>query len=353
MKLKQRRIAIFVPHQGCPKDCVFCNQARITGQKREEPLTEEQVRTTIEQHLSTIEEDAQVEIAYFGGSFTGLPRLYQKMLLEVAKEFIDAGAVHGIRFSTRPDYITETIMEFLIPYGVRAIELGTQSLDDNVLVLSQRGHTAKQVEKAVDIIRKYPTVQVGLQLLPGLPGDSREIAMETIRKVLALQPDFVRIYPALVITGTELEWMYRTHQFTPLSLDEAVDWCAEMWLQFMKAGIPVIKMGLHPSEDLREAGTIVAGPFHPSFRQLVEAKLFGNMLDELFQKDSFEEIQSITIHPADETGFRGTKGLNWRKWRNHRSLVPNLLFDPTLERYHLRVQRKDGRQHQYSLTDII
>lgn len=350
MKPKQRRIALFVPHQGCPKDCVFCNQSRITGQKREERLTEEQVRATIEQHLSTIDEEAQVEIAYFGGSFTGLPRSYQKMLLQVAKEFIDAGAVHGIRFSTRPDYITEAIMEFLIPYGVSTIELGTQSLDDDVLALSQRGHTAQQVEKAVDIIRRYPTVQVGLQLLPGLPGDTREIAMETMRKVIALRPDFVRIYPALVITGTELEWMYRTHQFTPLSLDEAVDWCAEMWLHFMRAEIPVIKMGLHPSEDLREAGTIVAGPFHPSFRQLVEAKLFGNLLDELFHHGRLEEIESITIHPADETGFRGTKGSNWKKWRNRCSLLPDLLFDPTLERYHLLVKKRNGQQHLYSLA---
>lgn len=352
MKQKQRRIALFVPHQGCPKDCVFCNQSRITGQKREERLTEEQVRATIKQHLSTIDEEAEVEIAYFGGSFTGLPRPYQKMLLQVAKEFIDAGGVHGIRFSTRPDYITEAIMDFLIPYGVTTIELGTQSLDDNVLALSQRGHTALQVEKAVEMIRRYPTVQVGLQLLPGLPGDTKEIAMETMRKVIALRPDFVRIYPALVITGTELEWMYRTHQFTPLSLEEAVDWCAGMWPHFMKAGIPVIKMGLHPSEDLRESGTIVAGPFHPSFRQLVEAKLFGNLLDKLFYEDHAEEIQCITIHPADETGFRGSKGWNWRKWKDRRSTLPELLFDPTLDRHHLMVQRKDGQRHVYSLRDL-
>ena len=350
--MKHRRIAIFVPHQGCPKDCVFCNQARITGKKREEQLTEQQVRDIIDQHLMTIDEKAYVEIAFFGGSFTGLPRGFQKMLLGVAKEYIDSGDVQGIRFSTRPDYINEAIMEFLLPYGVTTIELGTQSLDDEVLALSQRGHTAAQVEKAAGVIRKYPGVELGLQLLPGLPGDSRDIVMETTRKVIQLKPDFVRIYPALVIAGTELEWMYRTKQYQPLSLEEAIDWSADMWLAFMKHQIPVIRLGLHASDDLREQGTIIAGPFHPSFRQLVEARLFGKMIDTILNKVGPKEVVSFMIHPSDETAFRGPKGSNWSKFRIDSSTKPILSLNSALDRYYCQVYTQSGDIVPYRLIDL-
>ncbi len=348
-----RRIALFVPHQGCPKDCVFCNQSRITGQKREDRLTEEQVRRTIEEHRATIPPDAFVEIAYFGGSFTGLPRSYQKMLLEVAKEYIDAGVVQGIRFSTRPDYITDAIMEFLIQYGVTTIELGTQSLDDTVLELSQRGHSAAQVKKAVETIRKYPDIEVGLQLLPGLPGDSKELVMETVQKAISLQPDFVRIYPALVIAGTELEWLFQTKQYVPLTLEEAIDMVADMWVEFMQADIPVIRIGLHSSEDLRTEGTIIAGPFHPSFRQLVEAKLYADLLDLVKREVDLKEIQKVTLHPADETALRGQKGANWKGFvRLCSPHVPLLDFNPSINRHTIEVSMKDGRVISYHLTAL-
>ncbi|MEW9667602.1 elongator complex protein 3 [Ammoniphilus sp. 3BR4] len=347
-----RRIALFVPHQGCPKDCTFCNQSRITGQKREERLTEEQVRQTIEQHLATIAEGVYVEIAFFGGSFTGLPRSYQKMLLGVAKEYIDAGLVQGIRFSTRPDYIADHIMEFILPFGVTAIELGTQSLDDTVLELSQRGHTAAQVEKAVQIIRKYPQVQVGLQLLPGLPGDTKEIALQTTRQAISLQPDFVRIYPALVIAGTELERQYRTKQYTPLTVEEAVDMVASMWVLFMKANIPVIRIGLHSSEDLRSEGTIIAGPFHPSFRQLVEAELFHRLLKKIAEERP-HGVERLVIHPADETAVRGLRGMNWKKFQQHyETLAPQLVLDPTAMRHEIQCIGKDGYSILYRLSSL-
>ncbi|WP_051330702.1 elongator complex protein 3 [Aneurinibacillus terranovensis] len=306
-------IAVFVPHQGCPKDCVFCNQSRITGQKRENILTGEAVRASIENQLSTVQPGQSAEIAYFGGSFTGLPRKYQTMLLSVAREYIDAGRVQGIRLSTRPDYIADHIMEYLLTYGVTTVELGCQSLDNEVLELSKRGHTAEDVVKAVKIVRKFPSVRLGLQVLPGLPGDTLEKSMETIKTIVALAPDFVRIYPALVIAGTELEWLYVTHQYKPLTVEEAVRWVAEMWVPLLQADIPVIRMGLHSSEDIRSDGTLLAGPFHPSFRQLVEEELYSRLL-----KRMIEEIGTVTndlevwIHPADETPLRGRGGVNWR-----------------------------------------
>ncbi|RXT15082.1 elongator complex protein 3 [Ammoniphilus sp. CFH 90114] len=347
-----RRIALFVPHQGCPKDCTFCNQSRITGQKREERLTQDQVRQTIEEHLTTIPVGAYVEIAYFGGSFTGLPRSYQKMLLEIAKEYIDAGKVQGIRFSTRPDYIADHIMEFLLPYGVTTIELGTQSLNDTVLELSQRGHTSAQVEKAVKTIRKYPGVQVGLQLLPGLPGDTAEIALETTRQAISLQPDFVRIYPALVIAGTELEWQYRTKQYTPLRLEEAIDMVADMWILFMKANIPVIRIGLHSSEDLRSEGTIIAGPFHPSFRQLVEAELFRRLLSEV-AKAQQADLKEVRIHPADETAVRGSQGRNWKGFLEAcKPSSPQLVLDRSLPRHEIECIWKQEDISKYQLSSL-
>ncbi|WCK53010.1 radical SAM protein [Aneurinibacillus sp. Ricciae_BoGa-3] len=328
-------IALFVPHQGCPKDCVFCNQARITGRKRESLLTEETVRLSVEDQLSTVQPEQSVEIAFFGGSFTGLPRGYQTMLLTVAKEFLVSGRVHGIRLSTRPDYIADHIMEFLLSYGVTTVELGCQSMDDEVLELSKRGHTSAHVQRAVEIIRHYPTVKLGLQVLPGLPGDTLEKSMQTIRKIVSLSPDFVRIYPALVISGTELEWLYVTHQYKPLTVEEAVQWVSHMWLPLIEAGIPVIRMGLHSSDDLRSEGTVLAGPFHPSFRQLVEEEIYSRLLNRMMEQipDGTNDLE-VFVHPADETPLRGRRGANWKRFvglHGHRRV--NLTTDRSLQRH--------------------
>lgn len=327
-------IALFVPHQGCPKDCVFCNQARITGQKRERQLTEEDVRKSIETQLATVRADQTAEIAFFGGSFTGLPRGYQTMLLRVAHEFVKGGRVSGIRLSTRPDYIAPHIMDFLLAYGVTTIELGCQSLDDEVLAKAKRGHTAAHVERAVATIRQYPSVQLGLQLLPGLPGDTRAISVRTAQAAARLRPDFMRIYPALVIAGTELEGMYRSGEYVPLTVDEAVQWTAEVWLPLLKAGIPVIRMGLHSSDDLRQAGTVLAGPLHPSFRQLVETELFSRLLKRMMEAivPDARSLLNVRIHPADETAIRGPKGSVWRAFAQQMPCETKLVFDP----HHLR-----------------
>jgi histone acetyltransferase (RNA polymerase elongator complex component) len=339
-------IALFVPHQGCPKDCVFCNQSRITGRKRESLLTEETVRSAIEDQLSTIHPEQSVEIAFFGGSFTGLPRGYQTMLLAVAKEYIESGRVNGIRLSTRPDYIADHIMEFLLSYGVTTVELGCQSLDDEVLELSKRGHTSRHVEQAVEIIRRYPSVQLGLQVLPGLPGDTLDKSMKTIHKIVSLSPDFVRIYPALVISGTELEWLYATHQYKPLSVEEAVHWVSRMWLPLIEAGIPVIRMGLHSSDDLRSEGTVLAGPFHPSFRQLVEEEIYSRLLNRMMEEiaDSTGDLE-VWVHPADETPLRGRRGANWKRFVGlHSNRRIQLITDRSLERHQVSWRRAGDLQ---------
>ena len=347
-------LAIFVPHQGCPKDCIFCNQSRITGAERLHRYTEAEIKKMIETGLSTINRNQNVEIAFFGGSFTGLPRSYQRLLLSVAQGYIQSGQVHGIRLSTRPDYITPSIMEFLVSYGVTTIELGAQSLDEEVLLRAKRGHTPEHVEKAVATIRQYP-VQLGLQLLPGLPGDTLEKSVLTARQTAELAPDFVRIYPALVIEDTELAIVYREGMYHPLTLEESVKWVGEMWLVFLKAHIPVIRMGLHSSEDLRTPGTILAGPFHPSFRQLVEEALYKRLLKRMMEEISdagSTGILELTIHPADETSLRGRRNCNLRMIEKGFSGQVILRLDPRCSRRQMNWRFNHGKEVLLTFLDL-
>lgn len=219
-----------------------------------------------------------------------------------------------------------------------------------------RGHTAAQVEQAVRVIRQYPSVQLGLQILPGLPGDTLEKSVRTAEAIVELAPDFTRIYPALVISGTELEWLYATHQYKPLSIEEAVRWTAEIWLPLLKADIPVIRMGLHASDDLRE-GTVLAGPFHPSFRQLVEEELFRRLLKRMMERVMYGSTASlqVSIHPADETALRGRKGESWKQAIS--VLVDaggkaSLMLDRSLPRRQLRWQMEEGPVQSLAFTDL-
>jgi histone acetyltransferase (RNA polymerase elongator complex component) len=338
---KHQNIALFVPHQGCPQDCVFCNQARITGQKREELLTEKTVRQTIDTQLATISSEDHIEIAFFGGSFTGLPRSYQTMMLGVAKEYIDQQKVHGIRLSTRPDYISVHILNYLASYGVTTIELGTQSMVQEVLDRTKRGHTVEHTIKAAKLIKEDSRFKLGLQLLPGLPGDRLEHSLYTAEEVAKLQPDFVRIYPTLVIKGTELEWDFALGRYKPLTMEEAIECVAKMWLIFMKASIPVIRMGLQPSEDLREEGTVIAGPFHPAFRQQVEGYLFEHLLNQVLNENTPDILM---IHPADETALRGPKGMRWKTFLSKVNRQVQLVMDRQIQRQQVKIVTEDSEQ---------
>ena len=215
-------IPIFVPHEGCPHNCVFCNQNKITGHKDEE-VTDNIVRETIESYLKTIDKaNATVEVSFFGGTFTAIKEEKQHELLKVAKEYKDKGYIDKIRMSTRPDYINDYILSYLTDYTVDIIELGVQSLDDEILVASGRGHTALDVKKASELIRKYK-ITLGHQIMPGLPKDTKKKDIETVKKSIEMKPDMCRIYPALVIKDTPMETMYLRKEYTPYKLDEAVD----------------------------------------------------------------------------------------------------------------------------------
>jgi len=263
-------IPLFIPFGGCPHQCVFCDQKGITGKAGIPGAVE--VRRTIEAYLSTWKGKGEKEAAFYGGSFTGLPLDMQKTLLDAAGEYVRAGRLGSLRLSTRPDYISEEIAAFLKERLVATVELGAQSMSNEVLKRSGRGHTAKETAEAVRVL-KASGIATGLQLMPGLPGDTPASFMLTVKEAIRLGPDFVRLYPSLVLKDTPLHRMYLSGEYRPWGLIEAVDACARAKRLFDGAGVPVIRMGLQTTEELVES--IVAGPYHPSFRQLVEKAATG------------------------------------------------------------------------------
>ncbi len=269
-------IPIFVPHLGCPHDCVFCNQRKIATS--EENMDDKKAISIIEEHLSTINScNSTIEVSFFGGTFTAIPLEKQKELLAVAVKYKDEGKIDYIRMSTRPDYIDEKILTHLKKYKVDIIELGVQSLDKDVLFSSGRGHSKEDVYKASKLIKEFGFI-LGHQIMLGLPKDNREKDIATAVESLSLNPDICRIYPALVIKNTPMEIMYNRGEYKPYSLEDAVDICKDIYSLYSSKGVAVIRIGLQATENININGDIVDGPFHPSFRELVEASLISDML---------------------------------------------------------------------------
>lgn len=270
-------IPIFVPHEGCPHNCVFCNQNRITG-VLENVVTGESTKKIVEEYLETIDhKNATVEISFFGGTFTAINEKKQRELLSVAKEYKDKKLIDKIRMSTRPDAISPYILSYLKDYSVDIIELGVQSLDNEVLLKAGRGHSAKDVEYASKLIKEYGFI-LGHQIMPGLPGDSFDTDISTTKKSIEMKPDIVRIYPSLVIKDTPMEKMYLEGSYIPYTLDEAVEISKIMYKMYCQNNIQVIRIGLQPTDTIREGGDVISGPFHPAFRELVEGSLFADKI---------------------------------------------------------------------------
>lgn len=291
MSKKNYIIPIFVPHHGCPFDCVFCNQKKITG--IDTVLTGDQIENQIIEYAKSIGEkqDKHIEIAFFGGSFTGIDKEKQVEFLKIASKWYESGYVDDIRLSTRPDYINKDILQNLKQHNVTIIELGVQSLDDEVLRKSCRGHVAHDVVRASDLIKQMG-FKLGLQMMVGLPEDNSHKAMDTAKKIISYKPDFVRIYPTLVIRGTMLEELFLKGEYKPLSVDEAVSICKELYKLFYENKIPIIRIGLQPTDNIMEGKDVVEGPFHPAFRQLVESSIFREAIDK--DLSSYEdEINNI------------------------------------------------------------
>ncbi len=290
-------IPIFVPHMGCPHACIFCDQKRISGTLTNQ--SPELAKEILKDSFSTIEAGNMVEIAFFGGSFTAIPEDEMIAYLELTKPYIEAGKASGIRLSTRPDAISPHILDILIKYQVTAIELGVQSLDEEVLKESQRGHGIEDVLLACRLIKEQG-ISLGIQTMLGLPKDNFQKSLATAKGVIELNPNMVRIYPALVLKNTVLEDYYLKGEYRPLSVDEAVKWCSEILPLYKEKDITVLRVGLQGSDTLEDS--IIAGPYHPAFGELVESCIIYNQivtqLDEVFSihcNKALENKKQITI----------------------------------------------------------
>ncbi|MBO4744939.1 MAG: radical SAM protein [Bacteroidales bacterium] len=292
-------IPIFIPQKACPFQCVYCNQYKITD--HQQSLEPEEVINTIERYLTTFPEKAVKRIGFFGGSFTGMSIEEQNRYLDIVQPYIDAGKIDTIQLSTRPDYINEEILENLKKHRVSIVELGAQSLDERILAIVGRGHSVKDVEEASKMINGYG-FELGLQMMIGLPGDTREGALRTAHKIIELGAKNTRIYPTLVIKDTVLERMYNDGEYTPLSLEEAVEWCSELMQLFEANNVKILRMGLHPSEGLMNHSSLIAGPFHVSFRELVMTRIWHDRLVKIFAGRNGDEQIVIEV-PKDEMRY--------------------------------------------------
>jgi histone acetyltransferase (RNA polymerase elongator complex component) len=312
MKTSPFIIPIFIPQEGCRHRCVYCDQSTISGASQAfwSP-------SSIREHVGSYLDNCgryPVQVAYYGGSFTLLPEARQRLFLEPVQKFLKQGLVHSLRLSTRPDAIEASNLRFLQGMGVRTIELGAQSLCDSVLKAAARGHSSREVREAALKVQQYG-FEMGLQLMPGLPGDSRETFLRTVDKTIAYSPSFVRLYPTVVLSSTPLEHLYRKGRYRPLSLTQAVAWCKEAKKRFATAGIPVIRMGLQPTVTLEQPGRIVAGPYHPAFGQLVLSSIWNDRISPALKKSSLQS-QRLRIHAAPQqlADIRGHRNDNLKKW---------------------------------------
>ncbi len=316
---KEYIIPVFVPHLGCPNDCIFCNQKSISGQRKS--ITKEEAKKTIEYFLNNIKDkDAKKEIAFFGGSFTGIEVEKQEELLQIAYEYIEKGQVDSIRISTRPDYINKEILKRLKKYKVKTIELGVQSANDYILGRANRGHTFEDVKKASKLIRWYG-FNLGHQMMVGLPESNRIDEINTAKALIKLKPKMVRIYPVLVIKGTKLEKEYNEGVYEPLPLVQAIETCKQLVRMFADKKIEVIRVGLQNTDEIsnpeEKQSEVVAGPFHPAFRQLVESGMWYDAIVEKIKKLNVKvkEVE-VTVNPIDINNVIGHKRENVLKLKD-------------------------------------
>ena len=268
-------VSIFVPHIGCPHRCSFCDQNAITG-KSAIPRADD-VKAACERALECGADPSETEIAFFGGSFTAVPKSYMNELLSAAKPYLDRG-FRGIRLSTRPDAIDSEILDILKNSGVTSIELGAQSMSNKVLELNGRGHTAEDVERASELI-KSRGFTLGLQMMVGLYGSTPELDIYTAKRLIALKPEEARIYPTVILKNTVLGSLFERGEYSPYQMEEAVSLCADLLTMFESAGVSVIKLGLHSSREVER--DMLGGLYHPAFRELCESLIYRRKMESL------------------------------------------------------------------------
>ena len=324
-------IPIFVAQMGCPNQCVYCNQHSITGQILEP--SDDEIRRTIETSLATMKDRDEIEIAFFGGSFTLLDVALQKRYLELATEYVKQYDLAGIRLSTRPDAIDWSILDFLSEYPVRTIELGVQSMDEHVLKASARGHDIISVLRSVNLIKRYG-FRLGLQMMLGLPEDSYDKSIYTAEKLAMVKPDFVRIYPTLVLKDTPLAKLYERGRYQAWELEEAIEAAAEVATIFMKQDIPIVRMGLY-ANDPEFLTQVIAGPHHPAFRELVLSRMYRRRIERCM--DLGDHSLYIEVSSRDISLAVGHKRENSQYFRQRYGIKNfQVVVDETLRRHTYR-----------------
>lgn len=334
--MRHINVALFVPHNGCPNQCSFCNQRAISGHRNQvEPSdVDKAVQIALENP-----ESKGGEIAFFGGSFTAIERETMISLLSAAHKYVENGSFKGIRISTRPDAVDEEICRILKTYGVTAVELGAQSLDDRVLMLNKRGHTADDIVKATKLLQKNG-FETGLQMMTGLYGSTDEDSIETARKIIGLNPDTVRIYPTVVLENTELCELYRKGEYHPQGVEEAAELCAELLQMFEEAGIKVIRTGLHSGGDVE--GEFVAGAYHPAFKEICESKIYLRKVTELIRENKIPEGKiEIRVSPKAVSQMTGQKKANIEALKKL-GYEAKITADESIEKYKVYILRNES-----------
>ena len=303
-------IPIFLPHLGCRQCCLFCNQ-RVTAEEVPSPPF---VRNFIENSIKELpfNRTREKQIAFYGGSFTAISKEGQIRYLEAARPFLTSRLIDSIRISTRPDALDDEALSLLKEYGVKTVEIGAQSMIDEILSLSQRGHSVADILSATSRLKQYG-FEIGLQLMIGLPGDTYELFLETIDRVIDLKPDFLRIHPTLVLRGAPLEILWETGKYVALSLEETIRWLKKGLLTLERSGIRVARIGLQPTQGLEKH--FLAGPYHPALHQLVDSEIAFDMAEHLLQNNSGGSHALFFCHPKEISNLRGQRNGNILKLR--------------------------------------
>lgn len=316
---KEYIIPIFVPHLGCPNNCTFCNQKRISGQTK--MVTAQDVKDIIAFFLKNFRDDYKyVEVAFFGGSFTAIDEKTQVELLEAVQEYIQNKKVNSIRISTRPDCIDKEILKRMKKYHVKTIELGVQSTNNYILKRCKRGHTYEDTKKASKLIRRYGFI-LGHQMMVGLPESTKQDEINTAKELIRLKPKIVRIYPVLVIKDTELADEYERGDYTPLTVGQAVERCKDIVDLFNRNKINVIRVGLQNTEEITDPGTekssVIAGPYHPAFRQLVESSMwYDSIVNKIKKVNAKVKKVKIIANDVNVNNIIGHKKENIEKLKD-------------------------------------
>jgi histone acetyltransferase (RNA polymerase elongator complex component) len=331
-------IPIFLPYLGCHQRCLFCNQ-RATAEEAPSPSS---VRDFVENSIKRLPCNGMREkqVAFYGGSFTAIDQEVQIHYLEAVRPFLVSGLIHSIRISTRPDALDEETLSLLKEYRVKTVEIGAQSMIDEVLLLAQRGHSAKDILSSTSRL-KQEGFEVGLQLMIGLPGDTYDLFLQTLDRVIDLKPDFLRIHPTLVLRGAPLEILWRAGGYFPLSLKEAIDWLKKGLLKLEKSEIPVARIGLQPSQELER--NLLAGPYHPALHHLIDSEIAFDMATYLLRNHSEGSDACFFCHPQEVSNLRGQRNGNLLKLKDHFHLKEiSIQVRPDLARGTLLLQTRSG-----------